>query len=124
MKLTSLVVALAAIIVSTSSVMAQPKRGAEQRNCNEMANRRTENLKKAVKLDDSQEKKAAEIYLKYCKESRIARQNNDKTAALKIRENITKEIDDLLTPEQQKLWKAEREKNTAQRKHNGQREKK
>lgn len=116
MRLKSLAVAAAAILVSVTSLMAQSRGDGDRPNCDEMAKRRTETLKKEAKLDETQAKSALDIYTKACKGGVEAQKNNDKEAAIKIRKESTDAINALLTPEQAKLWKKYQEQRRDKRK--------
>lgn len=121
MKLKSLVVALVALVVSTSSLIAQQRGGNGQMDCNEMAKRRTETLKKEVKLDEKQEKSAYEVYLNSCKKAQQARKDQNREAAMKIRKQTSQSIDSILTTDQQKLWKLYQEKRAKENPRGGNR---
>lgn len=119
MKLKVAVVAIAVTILSANYAMAQ-QRG-EKMDCAEMAKRRTESLNKAVTLNEKQTKEASEIFLKYCEESRQLRKDGNREEAMKMREKNEKDIDAILTPEQQKLWKKAKEEMAERAKSRGRR---
>lgn len=110
MKIKLFIAVVAALIVTTSGSFAQ------QRDCDQLSKERTERLKKEVGLDEKQTKSALEIYTKNCKESQKARQDSGgREAFAAMREKTNKEINALLTPQQQAKWKKAQEKAAAER---------
>lgn len=118
MRFKSLVVAVATVLVSVTTLVAQQRRGGEGRefNCEEMAKHRTEVLQREVKLDETQAKSALEIYTKACKAGQEAQKANDKETAIKVRKESNDAIIALLTPEQAKLWKEYQDREREKRK--------
>lgn len=104
MKLKSLIVAAATLVLSTTTLMAQ-NRGGEKMDCEEMTKRRVETLTKEIKINAEQQKEVTKIYTKSCKDSQAAMQSQDREKIRQIREESNKAIEAILTPEQAKLWK-------------------